>query len=91
MGVLAISLSTMVVAMSNTTAKEIRNAILHTIDGVIRGEISTHQADAVARLSAEYRESVSQEWEMYKYIHSNMGERSKMARALIGPGENDEL
>lgn len=69
--------------MNRANAREIRNALLHTIDGVISGQVSTHQAEAVASLSSEYRASVQQEWDMAKYMHTHMGGNSQHAARLL--------
>jgi hypothetical protein len=77
--------------MSRTNAREIRNALLHTIDGVINGQVSTHQAEAVASLSSEYRASVQQEWDMAKYMHTHMGGKLKHTAGLLaGDGGHNE-
>ena len=66
-----------------TTPQELRATLLASIEKVIQGQMTVHQANAVANLSSELHKSIKQDFELRIYAAKNMTIESGDLKKLL--------
>lgn len=67
------------------TARDLRGALLASIEAVLEGRLNVAQANAVVGMSAEVHKSLRQEWDMAIYATENISlNKGELVRILIG-------